>query len=301
MTRETTQRAVMFADISGSTRLFSVLGDQVARDVIYAFVGRCATVAARFDGALVKGIGDAALCIFKTADGGALTASTLQNEMHAHQVGGQSLRIHIGLHFGPVMTEDRDVFGDTVNIAAYLTDMAIPEQILTSDTTYAHLTPAVQTSTRPLFRARIKGTSRETAIHEVLWRSDRDDITAINPSAQRLLPADNGALLLEWADGAIRVDHLRSTVVVGRGQHCDIVVPSRYASREHATVRTEGTDFLLVDRSINGTFVEFDDGRKLHVLRREVALDGKGRFFPGESPAEGWIRFVRDRRSMYRV
>jgi len=66
-------------------------------------------------------------------------------------------------------------------------------------------------------------------------------------------------------------------------------------------VRTEGTDFLLVDRSINGTFVEFDDGRKLHVLRREVALDGKGKFFPGESPAEGWIRFVRDRRSMYRV
>jgi adenylate cyclase len=301
MTRETTQRAVMFADISGSTRLFSVLGDQVARDVIYAFVGRCATVAARFDGALVKGIGDAALCIFKTADGGALAASTLQNEMHAHQVGGQSLRIHIGLHFGPVMTEDRDVFGDTVNVAAYLTDMAIPEQILTSDTTYGHLTPTVQTSTRPLFRARIKGTSRETAIHEVLWRSDRDDITAINPSAQRLLPADNGALLLEWADGAIRVDHLRSAVVVGRGQHCDIVVPSRFASREHATVRTEGTDFLLVDRSINGTFVEFDDGRKLHVLRREVALDGKGKFFPGESPAEGWIRFVRDRRSMYRV
>jgi len=301
MTRETAQRAVMFADISGSTRLFSVLGDQVARDVIYAFVGRCATVASRFEGALVKSIGDAALCVFKTADGGALAASTLQNEMHSHQVGGQSLRVHIGLHYGPVMTEDRDVFGDTVNIAAYLTDMAIPEQILTTEATYSQLTPVVQGSTRPLFRARVKGTSRETPVHEILWRSDRDDITAINPSAHRVLPADNGALLIEWDGGSIRVDHLRSAVIVGRGPHCDIVVPSRYASREHATLRTEGTEFFLIDRSINGTFVEFDDGRKLHVLRRELPLDGKGRFFPGESPAEGWIRFVRDRRSMYRV
>ena len=301
MTRETAQRAVMFADISGSTRLFSVLGDQVARDVIYAFVGRCATVASRFEGALVKSIGDAALCVFKTADGGALAASTLQNEMHSHQVGGQSLRVHIGLHYGPVMTEDRDVFGDTVNIAAYLTDMAIPEQILTTEATYSQLTPVVQGSTRPLFRARVKGTSRETPVHEILWRSDRDDITAINPGAHRVLPADNGALLIEWDGGSIRVDHLRSAVIVGRGPHCDIVVPSRYASREHATLRTEGTEFFLIDRSINGTFVEFDDGRKLHVLRRELPLDGKGRFFPGESPAEGWIRFVRDRRSMYRV
>lgn len=301
MARETTQRAVMFADISGSTRLFSVLGDQVARDVIYAFVGRCSTIAGRFDGALVKGVGDAALCVFKTADGGALAASALQAELHAGLVAGQALRVHIGLHFGPVMNEDRDVFGDTVNVAAYLTDMASPEQILTTEATHALLSPPVRAATRPLFRARVKGTSRETTVHEILWRTDRADITDINPGAQRLLPADNGALLLEWQGGTIRVDHLRSSVLVGRGPHCDIVVPSRFASREHLAVRTEGTDFFLVDRSINGTFIEFEDGRKLHVLRREVPLDGRGRFFPGESPAEGWIRFSRDRRSLYRV
>jgi hypothetical protein len=72
-------------------------------------------------------------------------------------------------------------------------------------------------------------------------------------------------------------------------------------------VRTEGTAFYLIDRSINGTFVAFDDGRNTHVLRREVPLDGSGYIHPGGPPesdaGQGGdvIRFTRDRRSLYRL
>ncbi|MGA8054464.1 MAG: adenylate/guanylate cyclase domain-containing protein [Burkholderiales bacterium] len=307
MTRDTVPRAVMFADVSGSTRLFNVLGDQRARDVIEAFVGRCALVAARHQGVLVKSVGDAALLVYESADAAVLAASALQAEVAASPLGGQTLRMHIGLNFGPVMTEHRDIFGDTVNVAAYITDMASPEQILTTEDTYALLSPPLKACTRPLFRARVKGTAREAAVFEVLWKTDEAHITELNPATQRLLPSDQGALLLEWGEQTVRVDHRRQSILIGRSPHCDIIVTSRFTSREHASIRTEGTAFYLADRSINGTFVEFDDGRSTHVLRRELPLDGAGRIHPGGPPdsdagaAGDVIRFTRDRRSLYRV
>jgi adenylate cyclase len=305
--RDVVPRAVMFADVSGSTRLFAVLGDEAARGVIGEFVGRCGEVARRHGGALVKGIGDAALLVFESPDQCVLAASAMQAELDDQPLGGFPVKLHIGLNFGAVMTEDRDVFGDTVNIAAYLTDMASAEQILTTEDTYERLTPPLKACSRPLFRARVKGTTREATIYEVLWKTDHAQITELNPAAQRLLPADQGALKLEWSGNVVRVDHRRQSVLIGRGPHCDVVVTSRFASREHASVRTEGTAFYLIDRSINGTFVAFDDGRNTHVLRREVPLDGSGYIHPGGPPesdaGQGGdvIRFTRDRRSLYRL
>jgi class 3 adenylate cyclase len=307
MSRDLLPRAVMFADVSGSTRMFAVLGDETARAVIGEFVNRCGDSARRHGGQLVKGIGDAALLVFDSADQCVLAASAIQAELDGYSFGGYPIKLHIGLNFGAVMTEDRDVFGDTVNIAAYLTDMASAEQILTTEDTYERLSTPLKACSRPLFRARVKGTTREATIYEVLWKTDHAHITELNPAAQRLLPADQGALRLEWNGNTVHVDHRRQSVLIGRGPHCDVIVASRYASREHASVRTEGTAFYLIDRSINGTFVKFDDGRSTHVLRREVPLDGAGYIYPGGPPesdaGQGGdvIRFIRDRRSLYRV
>ena len=52
---------------------------------------------------------------------------------------GEKVRLHIGIHYGDLMEEGQDIFGDTVNLAAYLSDMASPEQILTSEATYGIL------------------------------------------------------------------------------------------------------------------------------------------------------------------
>lgn len=305
MEQKTTPLAVMFADIVGSTQLYSALGDEAARRVVAAYGERCATVVTRHGGKLIKAIGDATLSSFQSADEAVLAASALQSDMKTAPTGGQMLRLHIGMHFGPVMEEEGDVFGTTVNIAAYLTDMAAPEQILTSEAAVDRLSPALRNCVRALFRARLKGGNTETRIFEILWRADRGDLTELNPQTARVLPEDQGALQLTYGERIIRVDHLIPMVRIGRDLDNHIVIASPMVSREHAVIRVDGPNFYLSDRSINGTLVEFEDGRKMHLLRREIPLEGAGRFWAGRWPPdakpEDAIRFDRDRRSAYRV
>jgi hypothetical protein len=64
------------------------------------------------------------------------------------------------------------------------------------------------------------------------------------------------------------------------------------------------THFYLFDHSINGTFVSLESGEEVHVLRRELLLDGSGQISVGRSRTEQSpevINFTRDRRSMFRI
>ena len=304
MGRHLARCAVMFADMVGSTQMYSVLGNLAGRAVVEAYLHRSAIVAAEHSGRLIKAVGDACLCTFPSADEAVHGASALQQYTAAHRFAGERVRLHIGLHYGEVMEEGGDVFGDTVNLAAYLTDMASPEQILTSESTFQVLSDPLKAVCRPIFRARVKDAARETVIYQVLWDRDSTSVTDINFDGQRLLPVDPGALVLTYRGQRVTVDHFRYRVLIGRAPHCDVVVSDRFVSREHAVVRLEGTQFYLMDRSVNGTVLEFEDGGTVHLLRREIPLEASGWIWPGGkrgTSLEEAVRFDRDRRSLYRL
>src|SRR5690348_9162364 len=132
MARQTRTMAVLFADISDSTSLYQKLGDVAARNIVNACITLVNSIVLRFDGRLVKTIGDEAMCVFPSADLAVLAASDMQSQVVAKRPGNYPISIHIGLHHGPVLVEEDDVFGDTVNVAAYLTAVAAAEQILTT-------------------------------------------------------------------------------------------------------------------------------------------------------------------------
>ena len=91
---------------------------------------------------------------------------------------------------------------------------------------------------------------------------------------------------------------------IGRGENCDMVVHEKLASRKHVSIRLLRTHFYLVDHSLNGTFVTLESGEEVHVLRKELLLDGTGKLTLGLSSTEGAadvITFTRDRRSIYRA
>jgi hypothetical protein len=92
--------------------------------------------------------------------------------------------------------------------------------------------------------------------------------------------------------------------VIGRAKDCDLVVTDRLASRRHLSIKLVRTHFYLFDHSINGTFVSLESGEEVHVLRRELLLDGSGQICLGRGRSEhppDVISFSRDRRSMFRV
>ena len=304
MNRQTRTMAVMFADISDSTSLYQKLGDVAARNIVNACLKVINGVLERYEGRLVKTIGDEVMCVFPDADLAVLAASDMQAQVTATKPGNYPVSIHVGLHYGPVLVEENDVFGDTVNVAAYLRAAATAEQILTTDAVERCLTAALKTCVRPIFNAVLKGSEHESTVYQVLWRTDRADLTDVNLQPNKMIPGDTGALLVTLDEERVRVDQWRTGIVIGRSKDCDLVVTDNFASRRHLSIKLVRTHFYLFDHSINGTFVSLGSGEEVHVLRRELLLDGSGEICVGRSRVErpsGVITFQPDRRSMYRV
>lgn len=295
---------MLFADITDSTNLYQRLGDVAARNIVNACLSTVNGVLVRYDGRLVKTIGDEVMCVFPNADLAVLAASEMQSLVASTKPGNYPVSIHIGLHFGSVLVEEGDVFGDTVNVAAYLTAVATAEQILTTESTEQCLSAALRSLVRPIFHAMLKGSDKESTVYQVLWRTDNMDLTDVNLQSNKTIPGDTGSLLLTLDEERVRVDQWRPGVVIGRSQDCDLVVTDRFASREHLSIKLVRTHFYLFDHSINGSFVSLESGEEVHVLRREMLLDGMGQICVGRSRGERpgeVIAFARDRRSMFRI
>ncbi|MDH4150593.1 MAG: adenylate/guanylate cyclase domain-containing protein [Betaproteobacteria bacterium] len=296
--------AVLFADVAESTELYREIGDVEALQVISACLTQLISVLPQHQGRLVKTMGDAIMCLFPDSDSAVEAAVDMQRQIDALQPGGRSLQIRIGLHTGPVVVGGDDVYGDTVNVAAYLGDAATPGQILIAEATAEGLRTERRTGVRPIFDAVLKATLAKTPVCEVQWRDDVAERTHINLQISRTIPEDAGSLLLTHGHQEHRVDHWHSMLVMGRDAGCNLVVPLNVVSRRHAAIRIERTQFYLVDHSINGTFVTRANGEEVHVMRREIMLDVRGEIRLGYSRSDRpvpLISFRRDRRSIYRV
>ncbi|MBM3342560.1 MAG: FHA domain-containing protein [Betaproteobacteria bacterium] len=304
MARENQTLTVLFADISESSRLYNQLGDAEARSSINATLEALAGLLPRFKGRLVKTLGDAIMCVFPDAANAVNCATEMQAlTSNDARPDTQPIRVHIGLHAGPVLVEDNDIFGDTVNAAAFLTNVAMAEQILLSDVTEKDLPPQLKPFVRPLFRATLKGSSGESTIYQVVWATDNLELTDINLRAARVLPADAGSLIVELEDQRVRVDRWHPLLTLGRDAESDVAVKDQFASRRHCSIRLVRSSFYLVDHSVNGTYVTFASGDEIHLLRGEIVLEGSGEIRLGRSRAEGVqsvVLFRRDRRSQFR-
>jgi class 3 adenylate cyclase len=121
--------AVVFVDLSGYTRLTEERGDEVAARSASSLQREAEAVAAANDGRLVKLLGDGAMLQFPDAERGLTAALAL---VRALSVDG-GLRAHAGVHAGPVIVRDLDLFGRTVNLASRLAGAAGPGEVLVSE------------------------------------------------------------------------------------------------------------------------------------------------------------------------
>jgi len=175
--------AVLFADVVGSTRLYEVLGDLKARDMVVACVGLMRAATERNRGTVIKTIGDEILSIFPTANDAVNAAGEMQQDIGAHpelSVQGQHVAIRIGCHFGPVVLEKRDIFGASVHTANRMTSQAKAGQIVLTADTVQRLSPEWRAVTRQIDVTPLKGRTEEFELFEVLWQ--QEDATSMLPS-----------------------------------------------------------------------------------------------------------------------
>src|SRR6266571_2097158 len=179
MTLISKERAILFADVSGSTALYELLGDKPAAKAIEACLDELRDVVAKQEGQVVKTIGDEIMVVFGDPDVACNAAREMQQRVIAlPPSAGVKLAIRIGFHFGLVLEDKGDFWGDGVNTAARLAALAKAGQILTSGATANALPAAQRASLRDLDAIQVKGKHGAVRVFELMW-GDTEDATQV--------------------------------------------------------------------------------------------------------------------------
>lgn len=301
MLNNTKKLAVLFADICGSTALYNNLGDDLARRLIARCIATMVNAMMSNDipacqGTLVKTIGDEIMCTFSSADAALRAACAMQRAVeHGRSEEGNPMHIRIGFHYGEVICESGDVFGDTVNVAARVAAITRAGQIMTTKAAVDALSPDLRGKMRQVMRAEFKGKQEQLDIFLVVWEMDDMMSTRIGIPAYRKSPDNNDEMILQYRGQSLKVTKDRRSVVLGRGEICDVIVQNNFASRQHARIELRFGKFVLADQSTNGTYIRSNDGNVVRIAHEEMVLQGSGSISMGQPYAEhpaGLIEFA---------
>lgn len=285
---ETSRRAILFADVCESTRIYETIGDTQALALINRLFKSLDNEVASHAGVTVKTLGDAMVCEFSDPDGAFRAACAMQKAAvdlaTASESGG--LKIKIGMTYGPVVIEDGDVFGDTVNVCSRLVTIANPAQVLTTRQMVDALSPGLRTRCRELYPVKVRNRAGEIMVCDVIWRLDIDTTRVNDTMPLDITPATpTWVLKLTHAGDTIVVDET-GAVRIGREADNDLVVSTEHASRLHARIFSRDGAFFLADQSTNGTFLMTDGtDREVRLRRSEAVLGERGWIGLGQSAA----------------
>lgn len=153
---ERRQLTVMFCDMVGSTALSTRLDPEDYREVIRAYQDACAGVIARFDGYVARFMGDGVLVYFgwpraheddaTRAINAALGVVEAVAGLSPVNAEVEPVAVRIGIATGPVVigdivgegaAQEAAVTGETPNLAARLQQIAEPNTVIITQSTYA--------------------------------------------------------------------------------------------------------------------------------------------------------------------
>lgn len=281
--------AILFADVVDSSRLYATYGDEEARRIIGNCLQAMTQVVGEQQGRVIKTIGDEIMCTFPTADqavmAGVLMHQRLAEQIHAGAL-HNTLSLRIGLHQGPAVNENNDIFGDAVNLAARMAALSKAHQIMTT----RHTVEALEGAMRPLARfvdqSTVKGQQGAFDLYEIVWNTSEATMAAsgIGP---RTMQQTVRSLEVKLGERAWIVDLEHPVVTMGRSSQCDIFVEDTRASRLHAKIEFGKERFLLRDVSTNGTYIQLEDAGAKHIRRDEAALTSNGLVMLGREVEPG--------------
>jgi adenylate cyclase len=284
---QTRPQTILFADVSGSTRLFETKGDVEARRLIAAVLDALSIVCVGHGGRVIKTIGDEIMCTLPTAMSGLLAACDMQRKMSRDiNFVRENLAVRIGFHHGNALEENGDVFGDAVNVAARMTSLAKREQIVSTAATVNGLTGTRLPETRSLGRARVSGKLLPIEIVDVVWQEDTSGMTMVQSAIRMGDAAPAGAkLTLRHRGKLIELTENSEPFMMGREVSNNLVVEADWVSRTHAQIEYKRGHFMITDRSTNATYVCIGQDPELRLHRDEVHLRTSGSISMGQAAA----------------
>jgi len=193
---------------------------------------------------------------------------------------GRSPGLRVGFHYGPVITRGADVFGDAVNVAARVLALAKPGEILLTKETARKIPADVGVKIRSVGRRSIKGKAQLVELCEVVSHPE-----GLTQPRGVVCSASDACLVIGLGNKVVEVSSRRPVVRLGRSPESDLVVANPLASRAHARIEYRGDHFILVDESLNGTYLLMKGMAEIELRRDQIALQPSGLISLGRSIA----------------
>ncbi|HEX2375542.1 MAG TPA: adenylate/guanylate cyclase domain-containing protein, partial [Actinomycetota bacterium] len=152
--------AMCFLDLVGYTRLTEERGDRAVAALVSSLAGLVEQVSLPHGGQPVKWLGDGVMFHFRLP-GQAVVAAL---EMVERTPLAGLPEAHVGLHAGPVVFQDGDYFGRTVNLASRIAAHAGPGQVLVSDEVVAECGDGA-VAFEPIGPVSLKGVTDPVPLH----------------------------------------------------------------------------------------------------------------------------------------
>lgn len=178
--------AVLFTDIVGSSNFFKSQGDTAGRKMLRQHQELASPAVVEHGGIVVKVLGDSIMAYFSNPQEAIKSAIKIQQKFQSfNQKKDPRYQIHIRMcvHYGGGIVEDKDIFGDVVNMAAKFLPLASGDQIFVSHELYkqAQGIPSLRFETVDL--PSNKGVLKGLTIYKLIW----DETITFDPYVKTLL------------------------------------------------------------------------------------------------------------------
>jgi adenylate cyclase len=155
--------ASVFADLSGYTRLTEEAGDEVAAGISLALAQLVSEVASRHRGSVVKMLGDGVHFHFRDPHDAVRGSLEIVERTRSRGLPPA----HVGVNAGPMIYDEGDYFGRTVNVAARIASEAKADQVFVGEDAERVLTPSGFRLTE-VGSFELKGVLRPVTVYEAV-------------------------------------------------------------------------------------------------------------------------------------
>lgn len=274
--QEKSDSTVMFADISGSSLLYKQHGNVKANSLINTIISHMSEIIASYHGKIIKTIGDEIMASFSNPDRAVKAALELQRTCQDHPGSGE-LQLRIGIDYGEVIEKKDDLFGETVNNAAYLTSIANRGKVLMTSHTFQMLTHKSRESCSEYDKVVMKGHTHKTNIYRLFWEESpiegNSGVTQHVGNFEFTQSSNFRTLELIYKDRKQIIDTTNTPFQIGRNEYqSSLFISSEFASRDHCQIIYRRGKFILSDHSTNGTYISQNNQPEIYLRREELPL-----------------------------
>ncbi len=292
-------RTILFVDLRGSTSLYLRLGNAQAALVVTQSLTLLSHIVSHGGGRVVKSLGDGLMAEFTDVEQAVEAADEMHESLEriidvpgGAQSAGNALKLKVAMARGELIEMDGDCFGDAVNVAARLLDLAGDNETLATASLVDVLPSDQRERFRSLDRLHLRGRSEPVGVYRMEGRRFGDTVSTQFQEPQASDLPDG--LRMSTPDDCRIHPAACAPIVIGRSPQATYCLDDSRVSRTHARIESHSGHFQLTDLSYNGTYVRFGNEDQVVALRRGTCtLHGSGVISLGAPPTDPTAACVR--------